>query len=417
MARAPQLPSIDEQQRQSQDALYRQWQNIMSGFTPRTPSFQQIPTFPASYFMPQTSLNQLNRLATAQPNVNTGQIQQQASAQTELFTNPQIEALRRQIEALQALLPQVRNRISSSYRDAGQQVTQSSQEALRQALQTAQAQGGLRPGVARSLDQQTNLETYPLLRMLEAGRQSDLGQVIGALETEKRNAQEMLRTIEENKDNMTRANYNRLYDEAVARFREAQQQQISLMRGIIEIETGARSESARMAQERALAYNQYQADSASLYNQFLQQLLDTRLSGLDVMQDQMARDIQQQQEQALTQWMDYLGNSGTVASARNKLDRNRQAIIDSVGLEGYNQLRAYVDSMPPGWGMPMTDNWSLGRATPRIMPTPRRTATQAIGSQIGTAVGTINPFLGGLLNNFGSITRRPNTVIGMLPLR
>ena len=277
---SPRTPSLNEARQQADQALQSAYQSIVSQFQPRMPNFRNIPTFSADYYMPTNTLNQINRLLSARPSYNEAQLRQRAQTQTNLLTNPQIETLRQQINALKSLIPQTQESLSQVYRDAGSRIGRGTQDLIAQAVQSAQQVGGIRPGVYAELTQQAQQLARPISDALEADRQANISQIIGALETEKQNAQNLLDTIEANRENMTKENFNALRDQAIQRWRVAQQQQLQFLQGIAAIEAGARSNAARFQQEAAAAYNQYQQQSAEQYNQFMQQMIDQQLQSL-----------------------------------------------------------------------------------------------------------------------------------------
>lgn len=307
-------------------------------FVPR-----QIPTFDASYFMPSDTLKQMENLLNAEPNINEEQLKQRAQTQTELYTNPQIEALRQQINAFKSLIPQARQEMESAYSESREQAVRSVQDVLREAIQAAQAQpGGLRSGVATELAAQTRRDASPLLQALHTDYVNTRDQVMSMLEAQQNEAQNLLRAIEENRENMTKANYDALRDQAIQQFRQAQQAQQQFMQGIAQIEAGARQSAAS-----------YQQESAAAYNEFMQQMIQ-----------------EQQQNLAASNmdaWIRYL--TGSNVQNRNDalrlLEQNRSQIQSSVGVEGFNQLRDYINNLGATWVNPNYDaSSSLGTSSP-----------------------------------------------------
>ena len=294
-------------------------------FVPR-----QIPTFDASYFMPSDTLKQMENLLNAEPNINEEQLKQRAQTQTELYTNPQIETLRQQINAFKSLIPQARQEMESAYSESREQAVRSVQDVLREAIQAAQAQpGGLRSGVATELTAQASRDASPLLQALHTDYVNTRDQVMTMLEAQQNEAQNLLRAIEENRENMTKANYDALRDQAIQQFRQAQQAQQQFMQGIAQIEAGARQSAAS-----------YQQESAAAYNEFMQQMIQ-----------------EQQQNLAASNmdaWIRYL--TGSDVKNRNDalrlLEQNRSQIQSAVGVEGFNQLRDYINNLGATWVNP-----------------------------------------------------------------
>lgn len=342
----PRTPSLNEARRNADQALQSAYQSIVSQFQPRVPNFREIPTFSADYYMPKNTLSQINRLLNASPTYNERQLRQQAQTQTNLLTNPQIETLRQQINAFKSLIPRTQESLQRAYIDASQRVRQGTQDLVTQAVQEAQRQGGLRAGVIEELQRRAYETARPIFSALEADRQANIAQIIGALETEKQNAQNLLDTIEANRGNMTKENFNALRDQAIQRWRVAQQQQLQFLQGIAAIEAGARSNAARFQQEAAAAYNQYQQQSAEQYNQFMQQMIDQQLQSLP----DFASMVEAQYQDNLNRWLNFLTGPDvrTAGEAMRRLQNNRNNIISSIGMEGYRELQRGVNEMLAG---------------------------------------------------------------------
>src|SRR5690606_14435177 len=99
-----------------------------------------------------------------------------------------------------------------------------------------------RPGVYEAITNQLREAAQPLFEQLGAEQQYAVNSVIGALEVEKQNAQNLLQTILANRPNMTQAQYNALYDEAVNRFTAAQQAQLGILSSLLGLESQARQQ-------------------------------------------------------------------------------------------------------------------------------------------------------------------------------
>lgn len=303
------------------------------------PSFQPkpIPTFSMKDFMPTDTLKQMERILSASPKVNEKQLQQRARTQTELLTNPQIEALRNQINAFKSLIPKAVRDIDSAYAASRGQAERSVQDVLKEAVQAAQSQpGGMRSGVATELSAQAQRDASPLLRALFTDYENTKSQVIGTLESQKSEAENLLKSIQNNRKNMTKANYNALRDQAIKQFRQAQQAQQRFLQGIAQIESGARQSAAS-----------YQQESAAAYNQFMQQMA----------QQQAELAQQQMQELAssnLDSWTRFLTGTNVQnrSDALRLLNQYRPQIQSSVGQDGYQQLQKYINQLGASWMNP-----------------------------------------------------------------
>ena len=303
--------------------------DVAGSHVPNTPplssvgSFQprSIPTFSAKDFMPTDTLKQIESLLKAAPNINEKQLQQRAQTQTELYTNPQIEALRQQINAFKSLIPQARSEMESAYYESREQAEKSVQDVLREAIRAAQLQpGGIRSGVAAELAAQARRDASPLLRALHTDYVNTRDQIISMLEAQQNEAQNLLKAIENNRENMTKANYDMLRDQAIQQFRQAQQAQQRFLQGIAQIEAGARQSAAA-----------YQQESAAAYNQFMQQMLQEQ-------QQNMAANN-------MNAWIQYLNRN----DALRLIEENKTQIQESVGIDGYNQLRNYINNLGATW--------------------------------------------------------------------
>src|SRR5690606_13122644 len=102
----PKTPTLQDLQKEQQKQLEQAFKDYFGGLQYQTPTYTPPPTFSASYYMPTNMLNQMRRIAQAQPQVDQQQLRQIAEQQVGLLTNPQIEALRRQIAELKNLIPQ-----------------------------------------------------------------------------------------------------------------------------------------------------------------------------------------------------------------------------------------------------------------------------------------------------------------------
>ncbi|PWA11080.1 hypothetical protein DCC39_10300 [Pueribacillus theae] len=353
-------------------------------YTPMVPKFRDIPTFDASYFMPNDTLKLINKLMNAKPNMNEKQLQERAKTQTELLTNPQIEALRSQINAFKSLIPQARKDIDSSYRDSQEQMVDSVNRTVREAIQEAQSQqGGIRSGVAVKLASQARQQAAPLTKAMHTDYVNTREQVLGALQMQQKEAQNLLKSIEKNKKNMTKENYNALKDQAVQQFRAAQQAQQQFLQGISQMESGARSNAARFQQESAAAYNQYQSQSTENYNRFMEQLFQQNMQQAQIDEANLAQSN-------LSQWTNYLTGPSVEnrSDALSLLQQNRGTIIDAIGQEGYNQLENYIKDLGPNWKNP---NYSAPYIT-----TPASVVPKGFYDKVGK---TKTPTIGNIASN------------------
>ena len=145
---------------------------------------------------------------------------------------------------------------------------------------------------------------------------------------------------------MTKENFNALRDQAIQRWRVAQQQQLQFLQGIAAIEAGARSNAARFQQEAAAAYNQYQQQSAEQYNQFMQQMIDQQLQSLP----DFASMVEAQYQDNLNRWLNFLTGPDvrTAGEAMRRLQSNRDNVISSLGYQGYRELQRTINEMLAG---------------------------------------------------------------------
>ena len=300
-------------------------------FTPSLDSIQfqprQIPTFTASYFMPTNTLKQMESLLKATPKINEKQLQQRAKTQTELYTNPQIETLRQQINAFKSLITQAAKEMDTAYSESREQAVRSVQDVIREAIQAAEAQpGGIRSGVAVELSRRAQREASPLLRALYTDYVNTRDQILSMLKSQQNEARNLLNAIQANRKNMTKANYNLLRDQAIQQFRQAQQAQQRFLQAIAQIEAGARQSAAA-----------YQQESAAAYNQFMQQMIEQQRQNLAA--------------QNMNAWIQYL--TGSHVRDRNDalrlLNENRSLIQDAVGVDGYEQLYKYIKNLGANW--------------------------------------------------------------------
>jgi len=305
-----------------------------------SPVFRDIPTFGASYYMPQDTLRLMDEILSKQPTYDSSQLRKRAEAQTDLLTNPQIETLREQINALKALIPETREGLEESYTEAQDQLRGSRDELYRALLEEAEISGGMRAGVAHALNRQLNQETSPLRKALETDYLNTRDQVMGALEDQKREAQNLLSSIQKNRRNMTEDNYNALKDQAVAQFREAQKAQQQFLQSIVDIEMGARTSAATFQQEAAAAENEFQAQQAQLLNQLYEQSLQ------QYQQEQFQRD--------LDNWINIVAGPGikTKNQALGMLNRHRDSIISTVGQDGYDAIQKHIQDLRGDWSNP-----------------------------------------------------------------
>jgi len=318
-----------------QEEVQRAYQNALKRMVP-------IPTFSASYFLPQDILKQINQISKQSPKINTKQLMQVAQTTISLLTNPQIEALRSQINELKKLQPQMKEQINKNYSQAQTQVAQNTQNVIQQILQNIDQEGGLRSGVATAVMANAIQNVQPTVRVMEQNRKLDLNSVLGLLRTQQQNAQDLLSTIEKNKKNMTQAQYNALRDQAIQQWRQAQQQQLQFLNTLANMETAARQSAANLAQQKAL-------DTNELINQLLQNQLAALQSN---QQNFLETYLPQLRQENLNRWMDYISSSRTAAEAMRRLQENRQAIIDSTGQEGFEQLYQYIKKFEPDWVNP-----------------------------------------------------------------
>lgn len=301
---------------------------------PSTPSLdsiqfqpRQIPTFTASYFIPTNTLKQMESLLKATPKIDEKQLQQRAKTQTELYTNPQIETLRQQINAFKSLITQADKEMDTAYSESREQAIRSVQDVIREAIQAAEAQpGGIRSGVAVELSRRAQREASPLLRSLYTDYVNTRDQILSMLKSQQNEARNLLNAIQANRKNMTKTNYNLLRDQAIQQFRQAQQAQQRFLQAIAQIEAGARQSAAA-----------YQQESAAAYNQFMQQMIEQQRQNLAA--------------QNMNAWIQYL--TGSHVRDRNDalrlLNENRSLIQDAVGVDGYEQLYKYINNLGANW--------------------------------------------------------------------
>ena len=332
----PSLSSINSRAISTyQEEVQKAYQNALKRMVP-------IPTFSASYFLPQDILKQIKQISKQSPKINTKQLMQVAQTTISLLTNPQIEALRSQINELKKLQPQMKEQINKNYSQAQTQVAQNTQNVIQQILQNIDQEGGLRSGVATAVMANAIQNVQPTVRVMEQNRKLDLNSVLGLLRTQQQNAQDLLRTIEKNKKNMTKAQYNALRDRAIQQWRQAQQQQLQFLNALADMETMARQSAANLAQQKALDTNE-----------LINQLLQNQLAALQSNQKNFLETyLPQLRQENLNRWMDYISSSRTAAEAMRRLQENRQAIIDSTGQEGFEQLYQYISKFEPDWVNP-----------------------------------------------------------------
>lgn len=386
-ARPPSVPSLSELQRQTQQRLQEAFENYVGGLTQqfRTPQYTPPPTFSASYFMPTNILNQMRQTLRAQPQVDRAQLRQTAQEQVNLLTTPQIEALRQQINQLRTMIPEERQALQQIYGRASSQLGQGVADIIAALVDQAQRQGGLRSGVYQALTDQAQQAAQPLFEQLGAAQEADIQQVIGTLEAEKQSAQNLLQALMENRGNMTEAQYNALYDQAVNRFRNAQAAQLQFLGQLANLESQARQQAATLAQSRADARNEFEAAMADQYNQFLQMLINARRGEYEAFAQQLAQEMQQRQAENLRAWRDYFSSAAmpTPAAALDHLRLLRNQVISSVGEEGYRELEDWLREQPARQINPNYTGPTIGPTPPgfqlRPAPTPptRQGTTQS----------------------------------------
>lgn len=332
---------------------------------PSTPSLdsiqfqpRQIPTFTASYFMPTNTLKQMESLLKATPKIDEKQLQQRAQTQTELYTNPQIETLRQQINAFKSLITQAGREMDTAYSESREQAVRSVQDVIREAIQAAEAQpGGIRSGVAVELSRRAQREASPLLRALYTDYVNTRDQILSMLESQQNEARNLLKAIQANRKNMTKTNYNLLRDQAIQQFRQAQQAQQRFLQAIAQIEAGARQSAAA-----------YQQESAAAYNQFMQQMIEQQRQNLAA--------------QNMNAWIQYL--TGSHVRDRNDalrlLNENRSLIQDAVGVDGYEQLYRYIKNLGANWINP---NYIGSTTSTRTSSTTTATNSRSTSSSSG----------------------------------
>lgn len=346
----PKLPTQSYLKSQARNQLQSELNRLFSNLRPMTPSYRPIPTFGASYFIPQQSLTRINQIASARPNINTSQLQQMAEQRTSLLTNPQIETLRQQIAAFKSLIPREQLAINEGYAAARNQMSQGVENMIASLVQAAERSGALRSGVYDALSKQVREDSTPLFDALEVGRTADISRIIGALEVEKQNAQAALMDLQANRKNLTKMQYDALYDEAVNRFRAAQQRQLELMNTVMAIESEARASSAALQQAQAQMYNEHQNTLAALNRDYLQRMAGLGFDQLRMLQEQLSNQIAAQRQQALLQWQDFLfgPQTRTPADAMKLLNQYRRQIEQTVGIDGFMELKNWLESQPPG---------------------------------------------------------------------
>lgn len=349
-----------------QEEVQRAYQNALKRMVP-------IPTFSASYFLPQDILKQIKQISKQSPKINTKQLMQVAQTTISLLTNPQIEALRSQINELKKLQPQMKEQINKNYSQAQTQVAQNTQNVIQQILQNIDQEGGLRSGVATAVMANAIQNVQPTVRVMEQNRKLDLNSVLGLLRTQQKNAQDLLSTIEKNKKNMTQAQYNALRDRAIQQWRQAQQQQLQFLNALADMETMARQSAANLAQQKAL-------DTNELINQLLQNQLAALQSN---QQNFLETYLPQLRQENLNRWMDYISSSRTAAEAMRRLQENRQAIIDSTGQEGFEQLYQYISKFEPDWVNPAY------YTPPSVSTTSRSSSKSSKSTSLGSRVSNL----------------------------
>ena len=379
----PKTPTLQDLQKEQQKQLEQAFKDYFGGMQYQTPTYTPPPTFSASYYMPTNMLNQMRRVAQAQPQVDQQQLRQIAEQQVGLLTNPQIEALRRQIAELKNLIPQEQRAIQQAYNQATANLSRGVSDVLASILDQIQRQeGGLRPGVYEAVTAQLREAAQPLFEQLGAEQQYAINSVIGALEVEKQNAQNLLQTILANRPNMTQAQYNALYDEAVNRFTAAQQAQLNILSSLLGLESQARQQAARLAQERVAARNEYEAQRAELYNRFIDQLIGLRRGEFQAFSELLGQEMKARQAENLEAWRDFLSGPSvpTPAAGLDLLRLLRDQIEASVGKEGYQELRRWLEEQPRNQINPQYRGQTIGapseyvqRMYPPSPPNPRPT--------------------------------------------
>jgi hypothetical protein len=430
-------------QKQLQQRAQKARQQYLNKLDQLLASYQpvEIPTFSASYYRPNQTLKQINRVSKQKPKVNNKQLKQIAKNQVNLLTNPQIETLRGQINELSKLSPKIRKQILQDYSQAQQQLIQNTQNMIAQITQNVEQQVGLRPGVAAAISTQAQKQAHPLVQLLNQSQNNDLNTVIGSLEVQKDNAQALLHSIQKNKKSMTKAQYNALHDQAVQQFKQAQQSQLQLLQQIAQIESGARKSAAEDLQQRAQVRNQtaqqlfgIKSNLLNTWNQSQQQALQNLFQNdqaklnalqqqnaatLKMYQQQMQQNLANQQQQIqsrldktyqnnINQWMDYLTGPTvqTGADAMRRLQQNQAAIEQAVGKDGYLQLYKQLSGIKPGWTNPHYDSTPYyvvpngATTTNTRAPSPANTGNYYIPPAIKNAGSSILDSILGAVRNF-----------------
>lgn len=386
----PDLPSLEQSRQKASRTVNQARQRALSSYKP-----VEVPTFSANYYMPQSTLNRINAILNQDPQLKKKQLKKRAKTNVNLLTNPQIETLREQINELKKLRPEIRQQITQNYGEAQHQLSQNTQNLIAQILETVRAEDGLRPGVATAVSHRAQQADNPLSDVLEENRQLDIATILENLNVQKENAQNLLRTIRKNKDDMTKVRYNELKDQATEQWRQAQQAQLKFLRSIADVESSARQTAADIAQNRAIAQNE-----------LMEQVLQTRLGSLDSLQENLMRQLDQQYNAALNQWLDYLTGPSvpSATGAMNLLQRHRAEIEEDLGVEGFMALHEELSNYNPGWQNPnyRPPTGTSGVSNPRAQRTDNLAAYQGIADAYSRNIAS-NPVERGVANILGNL--------------
>src|SRR5690606_24361554 len=122
------------------------------------------------------------------------------------------------------------------------------------------------------------------------------------------------------------------------------------MNAVLAMESEARASSAALQQAQAQMYNEHQNTLAALNRDYLQRMTGLGFDQLRMLQEQLSNQIATQRQQALLQWQDFLfgPQTRTPADAMKLLNQYRRQIEQTVGIDGFMELKNWLENQPPG---------------------------------------------------------------------
>lgn len=336
---------------------------------PPPPAVVMPPTYSPSYFMP-AALNQLMALSNQKPQINTKQLQSMANTAADAQLRPEIQALQAQINGLVSMQKTLPGQTQQQYMDAARTLQQSASQAADALMQQVLKQGGPTAGVQEALDANAQQQVAPQVQQLMQQGQLDAQALLDQLKAQQQAAQTQIQVLNQNKGNISKAQYNALYNDAVNRWQQAQSNAAQILQGVASLQQAGAVDAAKANQERIASIND---TNQQLYqNQVQVGQLETQ-----------AKQLQQQLAVAnnVQKWISFLETRKGPADMQAELDNNQDAILKEVGPEGFMQLQDYVTKamQTPGYQgkyfipMPVNGTTALQQAlnpTPTMPPAP-----------------------------------------------